>query len=275
MNIVLIALILIGIYYIYTTLSQQNDYKQTGGGCNCGVSMNNDQQDSPNDHIPSFLPLTSSIEGNNVPNDKYTDRTTMNVFDKSADNYTRKPFCKLCKSNMGTGNKCRCEDTNSLYAYATMFPEEKQESYTGCNKGASCNQDLLNYIDLNAIETNNNIVTENKPINLQINNSIPNHLITRVQLSELRDFEIEPANNYVAESPAYFQSEFTNLAAYFKLNPDIFDPLKDKRNMITPPAVPYVPYQKEWTNASDCFNNIKYDSVPKNPPIDFIATKVQ
>lgn len=254
MNIFLTILIILGIYYLYTIFVKPTTYQQAGSGCGRYNPETLDQ----------VINDTSIIDENNNNNENNENDISVKI--------------NTCGQNKPCGitkpKNCGCE-SSELYTFRTMFPEVRQESYTGCYNSPKCDQDLLKYIDLTEVNNNNKIETEYKPINLQINNHIPNHLISKIQLSEVREFEIEPANNNIAESPAYFQSQFTNLASYFKMNPELFDPNKDRRNQIDPPSVPYVPYTTEWQGASDCFNNVLYDSVKKNPPVAFISSKVQ
>ena len=88
-------------------------------------------------------------------------------------------------------------------------------------------------------------------ISTQINNRIPNHLISQLHKVEPHDYHVEAANQSVRERECQFGSEKTNLEQFFKANPDLF---LDTDQYST--HKPYVPYSHEWEDKSDCYNNI-------------------
>jgi hypothetical protein len=85
-------------------------------------------------------------------------------------------------------------------------------------------------------------------INDKKNNYIPNHLISKIHLDEIKDYDIVEYNKYPIEGTALFGSHMTNLSEYFKKNPTLFECK----------VADYLPYSKGWKNVSDCYNNFSY-----------------
>lgn len=161
--------------------------------------------------------------------------------------------------NYGLSVDCGCEGvTGDLISGKAICPD--------CEKKCGVKYTFDKNADARKIN-----FTKSTPevINTGIQNSTPNHLISKIHLTEPHDYEVIPSNQAVMESPCDFKSEKTNLEQFFKANPDLFLP-GDQNN----PHKPFVPYTDAWKDSSDCFNNYKYQT-DQTSPSHFIVNKVR
>jgi hypothetical protein len=100
-------------------------------------------------------------------------------------------------------------------------------------------------------------------VNNVIDNAIPPHLITQVDL--VRRPQVTPlaANAVPDESPCDFMSEKTNLASFFRRNTNLF--FTDEQQF------PFS--QTAWPEKLDCFNNIMYNT-DLSPKEHYIVNKI-
>eukprot|EP00734_Pompholyxophrys_sp_LG126_P000016 Pompholyxophrys_sp_v1_NODE_1_length_32789_cov_6.460653.p16 type:complete len:244 gc:universal NODE_1_length_32789_cov_6.460653:2559-1828(-) len=106
-------------------------------------------------------------------------------------------------------------------------------------------------------------------INGRTANWIPPHMISQLHyVGPFEEVEVQASNQNVVESTCNFVSEKTNLAQYFKANPDLYL-ATDKFSTFKP----FVPFTSAWKEQSDCFNNIKY-SDDRSIPGNFVVNKV-
>lgn len=106
-------------------------------------------------------------------------------------------------------------------------------------------------------------------INGRTQNWIPPHLISQLHyVGPFEEVEVQASNQNVVESTCNFVSEKTNLAQYFKANPDLYL-ATDKYSTFKP----FVPFTSAWKEQSDCFNNIKYAD-DRSIPGNFVVNKV-
>jgi hypothetical protein len=101
-----------------------------------------------------------------------------------------------------------------------------------------------------------------------MDNAIPPHMMTQVELVRRAPYGIPepqplPVNALPIESPCNFESEFTNLASFFKRNTNIF--FKDEQQ--------FPICQTAWPDKMDCLNNIMY-STNLSPKENFVVNKI-
>lgn len=180
--------------------------------------------------------------------------------------------CATCVAKV-TDNPSGCKSCYSLLPSGVGASQYNYDISIDCPEGTLPDQaprcGIPKGFDKNEMAIKNNYIKSTpEVINLEINNRIPNHLISQVQLTEPREYEIQASNQNVTESPCHFESEKTNLAQYFKANPDLFAGT-DKWS----PFVPYVPYTEEWQQKSDCYNNRLYE-IDTSAPLNFLVNKI-
>lgn len=106
-------------------------------------------------------------------------------------------------------------------------------------------------------------------INSRMQNWIPQHMISQLHyVGPFEPVQVEAANQNEVESTCYFKSEKTNLAQYFKANPDLYL-ATDKFSTFKP----FVPFTDKWKEDSDCYNNSMYQT-DKSIPGNFVVNKV-
>lgn len=146
-------------------------------------------------------------------------------------------------------------------------PGANQYNY-GPNAGGKCGP--VTVFDPNGLGKSENFRKSTpEVINGRTQNWIPPHLISQLHyVGPFQETEIQASNQNVIESTCNFVSEKTNLAQYFKANPDLYL-ATDKYSTFKP----FVPFTDSWKEQSDCFNNIKY-STDKSIPGNFVVNKV-
>lgn len=113
-----------------------------------------------------------------------------------------------------------------------------------------------------AISNTNNVVTN------IMDNAIPPHMITQVELIRHAPYgkpELNPipVNALPVESPCNFESEKTNLSSFFRRNTNIF--FKDEQQ--------FPICQTAWPAKMDCLNNIMYNT-SLSPKEHYIVNKI-
>lgn len=146
-------------------------------------------------------------------------------------------------------------------------PGANQYNY-GPNRGGKCGP--VTTFDPNGLGKSENFRKSTpEVINGRMQNWIPPHLISQLHyVGPFQETEVQASNQNMVESTCNFVSEKTNLAQYFKANPDLYLPT-DKYST----TKPFVPFTNAWKEQSDCFNNIKYAD-DKSIPGNFVVNKV-
>jgi len=191
---------------------------------------------------------------------------------QSIENFDNDLSCATCVAKV-TDNPIGCKDCYSLIPSGAGASQFNYDVSTDC-PGVLPDQVSGRCGNVKAFDREDMAVKDNyykstpEVINLQVNNRIPNHLISQVQLTPVQENEILPSNELVKESPCDFVSERTNLSQYFKGNPDLF---LNTNKWST--FVPYVPYTYEWQEKSDCYNNRLYE-LDTSAPLNFLVNKI-
>lgn len=138
----------------------------------------------------------------------------------------------------------------------------------GKNAGGKCGP--VTTFDPNGLDKSENFRKSTpEVINGRTHNWIPPHMISQLHyVGPFEETEVQASNQNVVESTCNFVSEKTNLAQYFKANPDLYL-ATDKYSTFKP----FVPFTNAWKEQSDCFNNIKYAD-DRSIPGNFVVNKV-
>ena len=239
--------LLIG-YYIKNTLERSNN-------------NNNNIQ------TPGYLIDNQEDGGEHNMSIDIQNKTLLNDLDRDINNYTKE------KSNANsidfkgiqTGGSNGSDDPCCLPG----SPGANEYNY-GKNAGAVGRCGPVTTFDPNGLAKSENFRHSTpEVINGRTQNWIPPPLISQLHyVGPFEPVEVQASNQNLVESTCNFVSEKTNLAQYFKANPDLYL-ATDQYSTYKP----FVPFTSSWIEQSDCFNNIKY-STDNSIPGNFVVNKV-